>query len=103
MSRSEKREAKNRRKSRRKIKVETQIVSSACVSARLLSRLPSRVHFQRSREPKAQRRLGRKNDLLVAGKCRSARTCASAGGCAYRSALAPAGQAADDCAERRAT
>src|SRR6266436_7211870 len=84
-------------------KVETQIVSSACVSTRLLSTLPSRVHFQRSHQPKAERRLGGKNDLLVAGKCRSARTCAGAGGRANRSALAPAGQAADDCAERCAT
>src|SRR6266478_3432073 len=84
-------------------KVETQIVASVCVSTRLMSGLSSRVHFQRRRKPKAERRLGGKNDLLVAGKCRSACTCASAGGRANRSALAPAGQAADDCAERRAT
>src|SRR5437660_10371210 len=85
------------------MKVETQIVSSACVSTRHMSGLPSRVHFQRRCEPKAKRRFGGKNDLLVTGECRSARTCASAGGRANRSALAPAGQAADDCAECRAT
>jgi hypothetical protein len=87
-----------------KIKVETQIVSSRLrLCATLSTTLPTRVHFQRRRKPKAQRRLGGKNDLLVAGKCRSACTCASAGGRTNRSALAPAGQAADDCAKCRAT
>src|SRR6266853_1901361 len=90
-------------------KVETQIVETQIIAsclrlyATLSAGLPSRVHFQRSREPEAERRLGGKNDLLVAGKCRSARTCASAGGRTNRSALAPARQAADDRAERCAT
>src|SRR6266404_2193 len=86
---------------RRETKVETQIAAFCLrLYASWSARLPSRVHFQRGREPKAERRLGGKNDLLVAGKCRSACTCASAGGRANRSALAAAGQAADDCAER---
>ena len=61
-----------------------------------------RVHFQRRLEPEAERGLGGKNNLFVARKCGSARTCAAAGERTDRGAFAPAGQAADDRAERGA-
>src|ERR1017187_9024702 len=74
--------------------------AACCVFSRIRSRLLCRLHFQRRLKPKAERRLGGKNNIFVAGKCGTSCTGATAGERANRGAFPPTGQAADDRTER---